>query len=105
MNEFYFVLFTSCTTFAAFNKETGKAMNAIELEVQKKGLVRAILGEQDENVINKLWMILKHHNPSVTLPETDNERRKIGLLEGKATFREVGNGKISIEEFLCLQDI
>ena len=31
-----------------------------------------------------------------------NKRRIIGILEGKASFKETGDGKITIEEFLGL---
>ena len=29
-------------------------------------------------------------------------KRKIGILEGKASFKEIENGKITVEEFLGL---
>jgi hypothetical protein len=29
-------------------------------------------------------------------------KRKIGILDGKATFKEKGDGKITLEEFLGL---
>jgi hypothetical protein len=36
----------------------------------------------------------------VTTPTDTKKRRVIGILEGKAFFKEVGNGKITMEEFL-----
>ena len=38
----------------------------------------------------------------VPFAESNNASRKIGILEGKASFSEVGNGKITEEEFLGL---
>ena len=35
-------------------------------------------------------------------PEPKKPKRKLGLLEGKATFSWVGDGKITEEEFLGL---
>jgi len=36
----------------------------------------------------------------ITPIENINSPRVIGILDGKATFKEKGNGKISEEEFL-----
>jgi antitoxin (DNA-binding transcriptional repressor) of toxin-antitoxin stability system len=34
--------------------------------------------------------------------EEKKAKRKIGILDGKATFKEIGDGKITMEEFLGL---
>ena len=39
---------------------------------------------------------------SVAKPTAKSKKRIIGILEGKASFKETGNGKITIEEFLGL---
>ena len=38
----------------------------------------------------------------VANPTDTNKKRVIGILEGKVSFEETGNGKITIEEFLGL---
>jgi hypothetical protein len=77
-------------------------MNTMDLEVQKAGLAQAILVENDETVIKNLWLVLKERKPFIAHPKTAAGKRNIGVLEGKISFREVGNGKITIEEFLGL---
>ena len=77
-------------------------MNTMELEVHKAGLAKAILGENDETLINKLWMFLEEQKSSMSLPKAIKRNRNIGILEGKTFFHEVGNGKITTEEFLGL---
>ena len=74
----------------------------MELEMQKAGLARAILSENDETLINKLWVFLKEQKSSLSLSKATHGNRNIGILEGKMFFREVGNGKITTEEFLGL---
>ena len=39
---------------------------------------------------------------SIAKPMNTNQSRTIGILEGKASFKEEGDGKITIEEFLGL---
>jgi len=39
---------------------------------------------------------------SVAKSVDTNKKRTIGILEGKASFKEIGDGKITIEEFLGL---
>ena len=70
-------------------------MNTMEIEVQKVSLVREILGETDETIIQKLWIMLNSHR-------SVQKSRRIGIMEGKAFFKEEGNGKITMEEFLGL---
>ena len=70
-------------------------MSTIELEVQKAHLAREILGETDEFIIKELWVFLKNH-------KSVQKNRQIGILKGKVLFSEVGNGKITTEEFLGL---
>jgi len=70
-------------------------MSTIELEVQKVNLAREILGETDEAIIKKLWNVFNSR-------KSGSKNRRIGILEGKVFFKEEGNGKISMEEFLGL---
>jgi hypothetical protein len=39
---------------------------------------------------------------SIVRPFDTKKRRTIGILEGKASFKEIGDGKITMEEFLGL---
>ena len=39
---------------------------------------------------------------SIVKSVNTNKKRNIGILEGKASFTETGDGKITIEEFLGL---
>ena len=70
-------------------------MNTMELEVQKASLAREILGETDETIIKQLWILLSSH-------KSVQKNRRIGIMEGKAFFKEEGNGKITMAEFLGL---
>ena len=38
----------------------------------------------------------------VPLEENSKDERKIGILDGKVSFSEIGNGRITEEEFLGL---
>jgi hypothetical protein len=72
-------------------------MSTLELEVQKAKLVREILNATDNEGIMKLMRYfgsLQEAVPSV------QQKRKVGILDGKASFTEDGDGKITIEEFL-----
>jgi hypothetical protein len=44
-------------------------MGTINLEVQKAGLARAILGEDDEAVINKLWAVFNQSKNATHRPK------------------------------------
>ena len=59
-------------------------MNTIELEARKALLAREILCESNENVIDKLWQLLKKSKLTITKQETISQKREIGFLEGKA---------------------
>ena len=72
-------------------------MSTIELEAQKANLAREILTATDESMIKDLWLFLKRRKSKAI-----RKKRKIGILEGKVTFNEVSNGKITTEEFLGL---
>jgi hypothetical protein len=39
---------------------------------------------------------------SIAKPVDANKKRVVGILEGKASFHETGDGKVTIEEFLGL---
>ena len=58
-------------------------MSAMELEVQKADLARAILTATDENMINSMWTFLKNYN-LVTRQQKTSQKRQIGFLKGKA---------------------
>jgi hypothetical protein len=64
----------------------------MELEVQKAELAREILNTADESIIQDLWLFFHSRKPAVTV----RKKRKLGILEGKATFRETGDGKITV---------
>ena len=46
--------------------------------------------------------VLPLNKDLVAAPTGTKKRRVIGILEGKAFFKEIGNGKITMEEFLGL---
>jgi hypothetical protein len=83
----------------SLREKNKKGMSTLELEVQKVNLAREILGATDEKMINELWQFLQCHNIG---NQTIYKKRKIGILDGKAIFSEVGDGKITTEEFLGL---
>ncbi|GHT22088.1 hypothetical protein AGMMS4957_11870 [Bacteroidia bacterium] len=70
-------------------------MSTMELEVQKAGLAREILSETDAVLVQQLCEFLQTHKVKKT-----KGRRKLGILEGKLFFSEVGDGKITTDEFL-----
>jgi hypothetical protein len=39
---------------------------------------------------------------SIVKPMETRKKRKIGILDGKVSFNTIGNGKITVEEFLGL---
>jgi hypothetical protein len=77
-------------------------MTTNELEVQKAGLARAILGENDEAVIKKILMFFKKQKSSAALPGTTRReklpKREIGFLEGKAKAIFHDDWKMTPEE-------
>ena len=72
-------------------------MSTMELEVQKASLARQILSETDAVLVQQMCEFLQTHKVKKT-----KGRRKLGLWEGKIIFNEVGDGKITTEEFLGL---
>jgi hypothetical protein len=73
-------------------------MSIIELEAQKASLAREILTVTDESIVRDLWLFLKRLKSTQTV----HEKRKIGILNKKVTFSEIGDGKMTTEEFLGL---
>jgi predicted metal-dependent hydrolase len=57
-------------------------MSTLELEARKAELAREILGESDENRLNE-WLALFNKERDA-LVGTQQQSRKIGLLDGKA---------------------
>ncbi len=68
-------------------------MSTIQLETQKISLVQEILGVTDEVILEKLRRMLQSY-------KTTRKGRRIGILEGKGFFKEVGDGKVTVEELL-----
>jgi len=77
-------------------------MNSIALEAQKAGLAREILCMEDETVINNLWLLLKQWNSAVSLHKI-HEKRKLGILDGKAKIVFKDDFDMTTEELLGLQ--
>ena len=77
-------------------------MNIIELEAQKAWLAREILNVNSENMLNNLWIALKGYNPVFEQPKK-GEKRKIGLLDGKATVVFHDDWEMTTEELIAIQ--
>jgi hypothetical protein len=72
-------------------------MSTLELEAQKAKLAREILNATDKDGITELMHYF--HTLQEPVPNVQ-QKRKIGILDGKASFTEDGDGKITVEEFL-----
>jgi len=59
-------------------------MNTIELEARKALLAREILCENNETIIDKIWLLWKNSKLSSTTQQAISQKREIGFLEGKA---------------------
>ena len=77
-------------------------MSTIELEVQKAGLARQILNMDDENILNNIVLFLKNCHPSVTQQKMP-EKRKLGILNGKAKIVFKDDFEMTTEELLGLR--
>ena len=77
-------------------------MSVIELEAQKASLAREILCMDDETMINNMWLLVKNYNPVVVQRKTP-ERRKLGILDGKAEILFKDDFEMTTEELLALQ--
>ena len=77
-------------------------MSVIELEAQKAGLAREILSMDDETMINNMWLLVKNYNP-VVVQRKIPERRKLGILDGKAEILFKDDFEMTTEELLALQ--
>jgi hypothetical protein len=72
-------------------------MNTQQLEFKKMDLINEILALTDERKISKIWDTFYRQNTNIiSFPK----KRKLGGLKGKMIFSEVGDGKITTEEFL-----
>jgi hypothetical protein len=59
-------------------------MSTIDLEVRKASLAREILTSTNQDLINNLWALVRDSN--YVFPKKQRKtKRKIGILEGKAT--------------------
>jgi len=77
-------------------------MSVIELEAQKAGLAREILCMDDETMINNMWLLVKNYDP-VVVQRKIPERRKLGILDGKAEILFKDDFEMTTEELLALQ--
>ena len=77
-------------------------MSTIELEVHKVRLVRQILGMEDENMLHKIGLLLKGYSPVVSQQEMP-EKRKLGILNGKARIVFKDDFEMTTEELLGMQ--
>jgi hypothetical protein len=76
-------------------------MNTLKLEAQKAGLAREILAITDERTINDIRAFLKNYTPRVT--KDVRERRKIGILDGKAEIKFSDDFEMTTDELFALQ--
>jgi len=58
-------------------------MSTIELEARKAYLAREILTMNDEQMIHNIWLLINGNNP-VPFQQKTPEKRKLGILKGKA---------------------
>ena len=77
-------------------------MSAIELEMQRAALAREILTTSDESVINSIWLLLKGYNP-MSIQRKTSQKRKLGILNGKAKIEFSDDFEMTTEELLSLQ--
>ena len=77
-------------------------MSSIELEAQKAFLAREILCMNDENVIYNIQLLLKNLNPVVSSQKIP-EKRKLGILNGKARIVFHDDFEMTTEELLGIQ--
>jgi hypothetical protein len=77
-------------------------MSTLELEVQKAGLARQILNMEDENMLNNIVLLLKDCHPVVAQQKIP-EKRKLGILNGKARIVFKDDFEMTTEELLGLQ--
>jgi hypothetical protein len=75
-------------------------MDTIQLNLNKSQFINVFASMNDSDkveIFNELRKSLFSTTATAVV-----KRRKIGILEGKASFKEVGNGKITEKEFLGL---
>jgi len=77
-------------------------MSTIELEAQKAGLARDILCMDDETLINHIRMLFQEYYPLISRQEIP-EKRRLGILNGKARIVFKDNFEMTTEELLDLQ--
>ena len=77
-------------------------MSSIELEARKAFLAREILSINDENMLYNVMLLLKNYNPIVPKRETQ-EKRQLGILNGKAKIVFRDDFEMTTEELLGLQ--
>ena len=77
-------------------------MSTLELEVQKAGLARQILNMEDENMLNNIVLLLKDCH-TVVAQQKMPEKRKLGILNGKARIVFKDDFEMTTEELLGLQ--
>jgi antitoxin (DNA-binding transcriptional repressor) of toxin-antitoxin stability system len=75
-------------------------MNALTVAETKTHFSYLIVKVRNCENVNILYGKSKRPVAMIVPIENRDSPRKIGILEGKATFKTVGNGKITEEEFL-----
>jgi len=77
-------------------------MSTIELEAQKAGLARDILCVNDETLIHDIQMLIQGYNPFI-LNLKKVKKRRLGILNGKASIVFKDDFEMTTEELLSLQ--
>jgi hypothetical protein len=72
-------------------------MNTQQLDFKKMNLINGIFALTDEKRVSKIWDTFYQQNTDILLLP---KKRRLGVLKGKMTFNEIGDGKITMEEFL-----
>jgi len=78
-----------------------KDMSTIELEAQKAYLAREILTMNDENMIHSILLLLRGNN-FVAFQHKSPKKRKLGILNGKATIEFGDDFEMTPEELLSI---
>ena len=74
-------------------------MTAKDIEAQLSGVVKKVMQGETVQILDE------QDNKPFALIEPIKKQRKLGTWANKGTFTEVGDGKITLEEFLGVKSL